>query len=276
MFNVIFIRQVGLVKWIVRYTRRQIDKRILNLDSFLRLPTGRDIRLPIQSESATEVYVTNADIDWGSERLFATYADKTKDFLDIGAHIGYYSVYISPLVRHVFAFEPDTRNLPSLIMNATSCGNISVVEKAISDRSGIVPFLVASSSATSHIVDNNAANITIQATSIDDYLESHREINICLIKTDVEGYDLRALAGGKQSIIKYAPLILTECQLNNDLQRFVSSINYHMFAFVRNTLASKPTFEKLTMDSVQGRHLKMIFLVPERLVAAFRSHLADQ
>ena len=41
------------------------------------------IILPRQSQSATEVYVTHANVDWGAEALFARFADRDRDFIDI-------------------------------------------------------------------------------------------------------------------------------------------------------------------------------------------------
>ena len=57
-----------------------------------RLPTGLSMTLPKDSFSGRDVYVTNADVDWGSEALFSRYLDLQGDFIDVGANIGYYSV----------------------------------------------------------------------------------------------------------------------------------------------------------------------------------------
>ena len=91
MSNWNFVRQVGILPWALRYTKGQFYKRILRRDCQLRLPTGNLISLPRQSASATEVYVTNADVDWGAEALLARFADSKRDFLDIGSRIGYYA-----------------------------------------------------------------------------------------------------------------------------------------------------------------------------------------
>lgn len=57
-----------------------------------RLPTGLSMNLPEDSFFGRDVYVTNADVDWGSEALFSRYLDLQGDFIDVGANIGYYSV----------------------------------------------------------------------------------------------------------------------------------------------------------------------------------------
>src|SRR5262245_9278759 len=130
MLDIKFIQQVGYFRWAIRYALFQFQKRILCRDIHMRLPTGSMVILPLE-HSVSEIYVTGANIDWGAEALFATFADPRRDFLDIGANIGYYSNYFSPLVRRVYSFEPDPRNLPALRRNAGLCGNIEVVEKAV-------------------------------------------------------------------------------------------------------------------------------------------------
>ncbi len=109
---------------------------MLKRDSSLKLPTGLRIALPRYSGNATEIYVTNANIDWGAEAIFARFADPTRDLLDIGAHIGYYAVYLAPLVRRAYAFEPCRDNLQYLRENATRASNIEVVEMAVSSCDG--------------------------------------------------------------------------------------------------------------------------------------------
>ncbi len=119
-----FIRSVGTLKWFTRFSSLQFRKRLLKQDSRFRVPTGTWMILPRHSGNSSEVCVTNGDIDWGAEALFVEFADPARDFLDIGAHIGYYSSYLSNRVRRVYAFEPDPRNIPSLYKNASLAGNV--------------------------------------------------------------------------------------------------------------------------------------------------------
>src|SRR6185437_434806 len=137
--NLDFIRQVGPLTWAFRYARRQFRKRVLRRDSHMRLPTGLKMLLPRDNPHATEVFVTGANVDDGSEALFSRFASTESDFLDIGANAGYYSMYLAPIVRRVYAFEPDPRNLPALSANAAIATNVVVCSKAVSeDRKSVV------------------------------------------------------------------------------------------------------------------------------------------
>ena len=107
--NTVFIRDVGPLRWAWRTARRQFYKRILCRDHRMQLPTGQWMTLPIVDHFASEAFITNADVDWGSEQLLFSLLGGKGAFLDIGAHIGYYSLYMLPRVEAVYAFEPDPR-----------------------------------------------------------------------------------------------------------------------------------------------------------------------
>jgi hypothetical protein len=80
------------MKWVVRKFIREFAKRVLKQDNFLCLPTGLMIRLPKENLFSSDVFVTNCDINWGAEGLLAKNLEQDGVFLDIGAHIGYYSL----------------------------------------------------------------------------------------------------------------------------------------------------------------------------------------
>ena len=107
--NLQYIAEVGLFRFIARSLVRQFFKRVLRRGIVYRLPTGCRIYLPPENGGASEVYVTGASVDHGSEKIFLKYLDSDKDVIDVGANIGYYACLVSPCVRHVWAFEPDTR-----------------------------------------------------------------------------------------------------------------------------------------------------------------------
>lgn len=269
MINWIFIQQVGLLPWAARYSRRQFHKRVLHRDSRLRLPTGNWIILPLQSGSATEVYVTNANIDWGAEALFSAFAEPGRDFLDIGSHIGYYAAYLSPRVRHVFAFEPDQRNLPTLRRNASLSGNVEVVESAVSSYDGIASFFAGEGSAVASLENIGGPATEVPVCTVDSFVASRPGLDVGLVKTDVEGHDLEVLRGMHATITRCQPLILTECSYSPDLVNFCDSCSYIVFAFTCDRNSLKTHFRELGPDDT-SLWLKMLFLVPPRLHASFR------
>jgi FkbM family methyltransferase len=276
MPNLVFIRAVGPFKWFTRYSWLLLRKRILKLDSRLRLPTGTWMVIPRHSRSSTEAYVTNGNMDWGSEALFAKFADPNRDFLDIGAHAGYYSSYLSSRVRNVYAFEPDPRNIPALRSNAQLAGNVEVIEKAVSSENGTATFSIGANSETSSLAADSTANssITVDVTSIDTFVAEHPGIDAAVIKTDAEEFDIEVLRGMEGLVARNQPLILSECGYNHLAREICDRWNYKVFGFIRDRATLKISFvEFVSSDSERNWH-KMLFLVPAHLTPAF-SQLAS-
>lgn len=270
MFNWTFIREVGPLRWSIRYGTLQFRKRVLNRDSTLVLPTGSKIVLPRQSRTSTEIYVTNANVDWGSDELFARFADPQRDFLDIGSHIGYYAVYLAPLVRHVYAFEHDPRNFACLKSNADALRNVEMVQMAVSSRNGSARFFSGQNSSVGSLDDHGGPAIDVSVTTIDSFAAIRPGINVGMIKTDIEGHDLEALHGMQRTVADFQPLILTECEIGAALIDLCSLWNYRIFAFLKDRNSLKTKFKSVDLADA-NKWAKMLFLVPARLHASFDS-----
>ncbi len=202
--------------------------------------------IPADSQSGSEVYVTKASMDWGAEELLAQVA--SGDFIDAGAHIGYYSLYLSPLVRRAYAFEPDPRCFDALAVNAAVGGNIEHIRKALSDRCGQAKLDVSGSAALSSISERGT--LAVETTTIDAFVATLADPQIGAIKTDVEGHDLAVLRGAAETLKAHQPVVLSELQ-PHEVAAFAESIRYDVRARL-----------------IDGR-AKMTFLVPRRLRDAF-------
>jgi FkbM family methyltransferase len=120
-------------------------------------------------------------------------------FLDIGANIGLYSVRVgrAKLAQRLVAFEPDPRNVhqlgANLLINGLT-GRVEVIAKAVSNRSGLVPFqFYADSSTGQSRVDENSAVDSVGAIRADDYIQLRD--GIIFAKIDVEGHELAVIEG---------------------------------------------------------------------------------
>ena len=264
-----FIRQVGVFRWLTRYSMRQFTKRVLKRDNRMRLPTGSSILLPRWSKSATSVYVTRAHIDWGAEELLAQFACQDGDFMDIGAHIGYYSMYMHPLVRKVYAFEPDPRNLPDLNANAASVSNIEVIALAVSSRSKTAQFYIGGDSTLSTLETIDGDTVEVQTTSIDDFVANRPGVKPTLFKIDAEGHDFEVLLGMRGTVAAHQPVLLIECN-SGELLDLCDEWQYSIFAFTCDRETFKMTFRQLrSSEDFQKHWTHMLFLVPRHLRVTF-------
>lgn len=128
-------------------------------------------------------------------------------FVDIGAHIGYYSLLASRKVGingKVFSFEPDPRNYVLLVSNifANNCTNVIPIQKAVADYTGTSKFFVAPYSVSHSLYKDvsipTLSILEIEVISLDDYFRQLNWPSINLVKMDIEGAEISALRGMKE------------------------------------------------------------------------------
>lgn len=261
-----FIREVGAFRWLRRTFLRQFSKRILRRDSTIVLPTGLRMTLPKASKFASEVFITNCHVDWGSEELFSNHLNPSGVVLDVGANVGYYSLYLLPKVADVHAFEPDPRALVALRANVGGHPNAHVHCMAVSNRRGKARFTLAQDSEVSRLVDpslpGGGESQEIDVTTIDDFV-ADRRLSVTGIKIDVEGADMLVLEGALNTLASQFPLVLTETSPDNRLMEMLHPFDYRVFAFVLDPGSTQIQFRELHGNTKMKT--KMLFLAPPRL-----------
>jgi len=123
--------------------------------------------------------------------------------LDIGAHIGYYTLMAAKRVGKkgkAYAFEPNQDNCALLTKNLklNNFKNVVLVNKAVSRSSGKVKFFLSNVSTGMHSlidIDNKSENIIeIEAVSLNDFF-GKKIPTVSIIKMDIEGGEYAALDG---------------------------------------------------------------------------------
>jgi FkbM family methyltransferase len=152
-------------------------------------------------------------------------SDQKKTFLlDCGSNYGFYSFYLASLSvgNQVLAFEASPKTLASFKANLdlNNFKNINFRNLAISEISGkFVSFYESHNdweSSATHNKFKNTKIVTIETTTIDQEL-LNKDLNnfAVIIKLDVEGNEFNAIQGGKDTILKYEPLITIELSRYN-------------------------------------------------------------
>lgn len=123
--------------------------------------------------------------------------------LDIGAHIGYYTLMAAKRVGNrgkVYAFEPNEDNFALLTKNIKINGykNVVLINKAIAESTKKAKLFLSRTSTGMHSlidIDNDSKNtVIIDAVSIDDFFGKNLP-RISVIKMDIEGGEYRAVEG---------------------------------------------------------------------------------
>lgn len=162
-------------------------------------------------------------------------------FLDVGANIGLYSVFVSHLApsAEVHAFEPVTRNYHQLCANLLINGLSGRVQPhciALSDRDerAIIHIDPSSTGVSRMSLEDGSRSADvftqqeqIQGRRLDNLLswEDHR----IFIKIDVEGHELSALRGMTRLLADNQVILQVEAFAGKpaeDLQEFMTSIGY--------------------------------------------------
>lgn len=138
-------------------------------------------------------------------------AAQSNVFIDIGANIGLYSVFLSSLdsISRVIAFEasPDTFREMSLVFESNELGGkAESYNLAVSDCSDLLQFGIISEysgansiiATTIHGSDKFRHTIPVRAVRLDDIL-CLRDKRLCL-KIDVEGHEEAVLVGARSTL----------------------------------------------------------------------------
>lgn len=136
--------------------------------------------------------------------------------LDIGAHIGLFSVVMARLVGRagrVFSFEPTplTRSVLCETVRLNGCERVvDVREEAIARVSGSATFYDtgdAGSNANSLVQSQRSQSVyTVKTVSVDEFSGS-RGLSIDCLKIDVEGAELDVILGAERTFTASRPAV---------------------------------------------------------------------
>ena len=134
--------------------------------------------------------------------------------IDVGAHHGVYTYFLSRRSARVVAYEPNPK-LARYLRRAVR-SNVAVRDVALSDRSGTaylsIPVVEGAAipgwGAVVERAEGSHQTFEISLVRLDD--EGHREV--AFVKIDVEGKEEAVLRGGEQTIRRDHPILLIEIE----------------------------------------------------------------
>jgi FkbM family methyltransferase len=210
---------------LLKNTRLERNRAVIALhDAVFRLAFGRSDRIEVEYRGC-RLLLPGRDPTIVPGMLNGTYERHEIDFyertlrpgmtvLDVGAHVGLYSVIgarrVGPTGR-VFSFEPVPPTIEFLRQNVerSSADNVTIVPKAVGSRAGRLRInwspdrLGAGSSARS-----GERHVDAEVVTLDEFCEAEN-VAPDFIKIDVEGGELDVLAGLRRALSS-GPVVLME------------------------------------------------------------------
>jgi FkbM family methyltransferase len=142
-------------------------------------------------------------------RLFQAHVRPGDTVLDVGAHVGYYTVLSAVLTGPagaVWSFEPNPRNAAFLRRHAEINGlrHVRVEQAAVSDAEGTARFDFGTGSGTGHL--SAEGDIEVRTLRLDDVCAAHGIVPRA-VKIDVEGAEAAVLEGFAATVDSARPVI---------------------------------------------------------------------
>lgn len=134
-----------------------------------------------------------------------------------GAHAGLWPRRLAGIFEKVLCFEPDDPLFQCARRNLEGVANVELVRCALGATNGSALLQRRSSAGSSRIDPENGERVGLAA--IDSYC-----LKACdAIFLDVEGYEVEALRGAKETIAKFSPVLHLE-----ELPRVAGAIQGHV------------------------------------------------
>ncbi len=177
---------------------------------------------------------------------------KGKIFLDIGAHIGRFSLLASKNFERVISFEPHSENFAQLKKNILSnkLENIIPLNLAISNK---IKYLYMSNlnvnTGASQIKekgDKKVKCLTLDSIIKKEKIKIHE---IDLIKIDVENHEMNVLKGAKKLLKEGKPILIIESFISN-FEKVKKILNKFGFVKTKTFDFYNHVFEKINETKI--------------------------
>lgn len=186
---------------------------------------------------------------------------------DIGANYGWYSMHIakSNPRSKVYSFEPlpKTFSIFSENLLTNKIENIIPFNIGLSDSIGemtfyVDPKLTVNASLNNVSESSNALEIKCLVDVVDSFVHQHKIENLDFIKCDIEGAELFALKGAKNTLQNFQPKLFVEMLRKwskqfgyhpNDIILYLKDLGYRCFVIKSELLAEVFEVDENTVET---------------------------
>ena len=134
-------------------------------------------------------------------------SSKSKVFVDVGAHVGYYAVRMAKYYKEVLAFEPNPFSVEVLQANIeiNNLTNVTVFPVALGDKTEQRVLYVRQAMTTLNPTPDATHKVPIKVDRLDNLIQKAD-----VIKIDCEGWEERVILGANRIIEDNHPILVIE------------------------------------------------------------------
>lgn len=159
--------------------------------------------------------------------------------IDIGAHVGFFTVYVSQICVNgkIYSYEPIKENYELLAYNLSinNIKNTTIFQKAVTDKSGSVRIFLNSDSAAHSVFSKSDRYTDTESVSLKEIFDSNKIEKCDVLKLDCEGSEYMILNSLPESYFKRIQKIVMEYHrtdeepnLLQDLIKKLKLLNYQI------------------------------------------------
>lgn len=185
----------------------------------VKIDKGREFKIHNGNQIENEIFWEGLTGKWEKEsiKLWLQLCEFSNCIFDIGANTGVYALVaktINPDAK-VYAFEPHPLFFEVLQKNIKLNNyEIKSYKNAVSNFDGKISI---------DDYSGNSPSISVEAISLDTFIERNKLERIDLLKIDVETHEPQVLEGFLKYLSQFKPTFLIEI-LNNDVAEFVYNV----------------------------------------------------
>ncbi len=234
-------------------TRRRLWEYCLSRhwDIVVELPWygGQRIELPLLSDAGRQLFVGGC-IDPNEFAFLDAILDPEMVFVDVGAHLGLYTLFAARRAAAVWAFEPSSREFARLESNLRRGGlsGVQVLRRAVGNADKTAQLQIAhamhSGQNTLHAFSHSGVVSesveTVEVERLDRFAREHELRRLDVLKVDAEQSELEVLEGAREILGSLQPWVLVEMNpapdagpRNREVSAFLGGLGYRFYQFDR-------------------------------------------
>jgi FkbM family methyltransferase len=168
--------------------------------------------------------------------------------VDIGAHVGLFTIYAASRSEKVLCYEPDPHNSEVLKRNVelNSLKNVKIFQQAVGDRTGTRKLSVCATKSYGHTLCQSdasdlAGTIDVESTTLQDILISNGLKRIDFLKVHCEGAEREIFSHAPKEVLEKVSSVVIKCSSSNR-EELVELLLKHGFRVIcgdRRTIFAK-------------------------------------